>query len=253
MIRYKSPELELEFRKAHSMTRMIVIALSEDMEKKFGKDITITSVYRDDGGVHSFFRGVDVRINGKYKDGAAIAGEYPDAPTIAEARAETASLNRRYIYDASRPEKSVAFFGEMDRSNAHWNHIHIQAHDSTRLAVSQQPDVLDGDDLIVNEQPVSKTIFHNPPASKSDIAWMTARRIGKAATGIGIGILANRFLGATPAESLVIMGGYLGAEKATNAAVENKTGKPINFDIVSAVIFILQWIKETLAKRKGGE
>ena len=252
---YKKPSLFHEFKKAHRLTRMLVFAWAKEMEEEFGLDTMITEVYRKLGGVHGTdpVRGVDVRVNGAYDpaSGKPMVGRYPGAPSIQQAGIITARLNRWYIYDAGRPEKVCVFFGGIDRANRHWNHAHIQAHSNTRLVVSRMPKIkIETTSIGDGEVPMIE--MKASRLSKSDIAAMTARRVGKFATAAIIGIAASK-LGADPGSAIALAGSYMGGEKAANVLIENRTGKNTNLDLFSLAIEIGKMVLAFIKSRREKE
>jgi len=63
MIVFKSPNLKDEFPKLDDRLKAIVLGLSAHLDFNFGKDLILTSIYRDQrSSVHKYWRGVDFRI-----------------------------------------------------------------------------------------------------------------------------------------------------------------------------------------------
>lgn len=114
MIAYKSPELKEQFRQVDFRLQIIVYALAAYTWDRFGKVTTITCVYRGDGGVHQFNRGVDTRTRNL---------------TQAEGDEIYAVFNKHIEYDPDRPQLDVIHDerAEEDRSaKATDEHFHIQ-------------------------------------------------------------------------------------------------------------------------------
>jgi len=260
-VNWKKPKLADEFKKLTSTTRMIFNAFVDYIEEEFGKDVTVTSIYRKfDKGVHKYYRGVDIRVNARAATQedidagkASTIGEIITGPWSAEtlsfdeAMKATETINRRYVYDAERPEKQPVIFGaDLDPTLKHIDHAHLQGHRHTRLAVSMQPDLSSLDKHLniaedfVEERPL---IMHK--ASKADIAWMTARRVGKVAVGCAVEIGLKKIGLDLPTGSGVA--GYLAAEKAVNASIERATGKKNDLDPISLLMRLLEAIIRSIS------
>lgn len=271
-IKYKYPGLETQVRKASRQVRMILNALDRYVAERFNKDIVVTSVYRkpklnaEAKTVHSTTpcRGIDVRVNGLWDsiDKQVRVGLHGQAKTLSVDQAEkaVASLNRRYLYDAERPQKTVAVFGELDTGNGHWNHIHLQGHSRTRLVVSQQPeDMLDDVNDVAEDFIMAKSLNLGEAPGKLDGLWArlatndalvsVARRVGKGISAVGTAYLMAQ-LGAGPAVTAALIPTYLAVEKGLNKAAENKSGKSTNLDWMSLLFKLLGWIISAVRNRK---
>lgn len=63
MIYYKEKYLKVEFEKLNDKLIAIMEAMSNLVEAKYGDDVTITSVYREDlKSSHMYFRAVDASV-----------------------------------------------------------------------------------------------------------------------------------------------------------------------------------------------
>jgi hypothetical protein len=254
---------------------MLLNAVERYVAEQFGKAVTVTSVYRPPKlnatvqSVHTTTpcRGIDIRVNGLWsmKLGEVTPGAYevPKTLSIDEAEQVVAWLNRRYLYDTTRPQKVCAIFGELDTANGHWDHIHLQGHPRTRLVVSQQPDVLDDDDNAVAEDFVTEApLAHGAGPGSAEALWArlagndvlvgVARRLGKGASAVATCYLMQR-LGVGPELSAASIPTYLALEKGLNKAVEDKTGKSTNLDWATLLYRLLALVVNIIRKKGGAE
>ena len=61
MLIFKSPELIEQFHKTDKRLQFVIYAMAGKLWAMCGKDLVVTSVYRDDSATHKDLRGVDVR------------------------------------------------------------------------------------------------------------------------------------------------------------------------------------------------
>ena len=94
----------------------------------YGKQIIITSMFREGGGVHNYYRGCDIDVDHK----EAYGGLYPR-----EAASIAGIINMLFAYDPDRPNMNAAVYaltGEKAiRFGDHLNHIHFQVSTKTRF------------------------------------------------------------------------------------------------------------------------
>ena len=111
MIRFKTPDLEIEFNdsKLSGRVRVMLLALDGFMWWKFNRGIMITSLFRSgDTGVHGRWRGADIRT----KDWSAL-----------EAKTAEAWINKYFKYDPERPGLPSALYHNVGKGE----HLHLQS------------------------------------------------------------------------------------------------------------------------------
>ena len=93
MIVWKHPELELEFESLDERLQHIIYALASFVKYRMNKDLTITSIYRDqEGSVHKYYHGADFRICPK--DGESV---FTDQEIVM-----IEDFCEHYVYDLNR-------------------------------------------------------------------------------------------------------------------------------------------------------
>ena len=109
-IKFKTPELEKQFEAVDDRLMILVYFIAAFVEHRFGKDLVITCVYREDGGVHNYWRGIDARTSNLTKEEGDEVAEY---------------VNRHFIY--GKPNK-YCLFDERNRVSSGWSgeHFHLQ-------------------------------------------------------------------------------------------------------------------------------
>ena len=112
-----------DFHRLHPMLQAVFFRAAERAYAEFGKSLLITSMFRNDDGVHQYGRGLDVDVCDKVK---YKGGLYPFMAACITHRVESA-----YKYDPTRPKMKVVIYGNLDPKGKHWNHIHFQVHDRT--------------------------------------------------------------------------------------------------------------------------
>ena len=99
----------------------------------FGKQIIITSMYRECGGVHKYYRGCDIDVDHK----TAYGGLYPH-----EAAAIVGVINMQFAYDPDRPKMKTAVYAltgsKAIKFGDHINHIHFQVSRKTKFISRQK-------------------------------------------------------------------------------------------------------------------
>ena len=233
---------------------MLLDRVEQEVRTRFSKDIVVTSIIRrsDPASLHAWGKAIDIRVNGKVEEGRIVSGPWSeeDTLTVDEAEAIVTVLNRQYVYDASRPEKKVAVFGDLDPKGNHWNHIHLQGQDYTRMAHSLavrrlklHPEVTEVVEDYVPTSPInlgegpgwlSRT---NRFVRTSPMVKMVARRVSKVATAALIASVLP-MVGVPQAVAMSLGLAYMPVEKGLNTKVEEKTGKPVNFDLWSILVFL---------------
>ena len=121
-------DVDLDLVLAEKPALLAVLAwMDEYARRKFGKEITITSVYRSDGTLHSELRATDVRIG------------HPDRPerqpqiTYEEACELLDKTNRLFTYGNTyngRPSQTVHLVHDPERPLN--THLHVQIHGECR-------------------------------------------------------------------------------------------------------------------------
>jgi len=112
-----------DFHRLHPMLQAVFFDAAQYVFKKYHKAFLITSMFRDTGGVHQYWRGLDVDVCDKtiYEGGLMTH----------QAEQVVKYINRYFTYDIERSYMRVAIYGELDPKGKHWNHIHFQVHDRT--------------------------------------------------------------------------------------------------------------------------
>jgi hypothetical protein len=251
-VKFKNAEMQSQLERVTSETKMLFNAFADLAEQMYNKDVVVTDVFRPfDKTVHKWWRGVDVRVNGVWDEDKETVREGQwgaDTLTVQEATRIRDIVNANYVYDSLRPAKKAIVFGSNDSENKHWDHVHIQGHPHSRLAVSKMPDISIETNIAEDFEKELPLVMHK--ASKGDIVLMVAKRVGKAASAMAVAIALHAlFPSLSLAECAVIATTYLGAEKAANATVEAKTGKKVDFDFVSLAVRGGQAALQALATR----
>ena len=94
---------------------------------KWNKPLVLTSLWREplhDGDLHTLYRAVDFDVDeGGHYDGV----EPGQAQYLADL------INKHVAYDLQRPYLKCAVYGDTDPKGKHWNHVHLQVHDRSRV------------------------------------------------------------------------------------------------------------------------
>ena len=123
MINFKYSDLKDQFLQADERLQHIVYALDGFIGFNYGKDITITSVFRDqEGSTHKYWRAIDIRVK---QSGQNSVYEYSELKNIEE-------FLDTYIYSSEKPRiKTYVIHGKGDEL-----HLHLQVNSGniTQLA-----------------------------------------------------------------------------------------------------------------------
>jgi hypothetical protein len=103
---FDNHHLEPQFELIQPNLRAVLLELDWFTWRKFNKEITITSLLRDDG-IHACARGGDVR-------------SYTFTPS--EQNAILVHVNGNYVYDPNRPEYNVIILHDVGQGE----HFHLQ-------------------------------------------------------------------------------------------------------------------------------
>jgi hypothetical protein len=116
-----------DFWLLHPKLQAVIFDAAVYAFKRFGKTLLITSMFRNDGGVHQYGRGVDIDVcQGKVYEGGL---------TPLEAEELASDIDTWWVYDPKRQDLTVVVYkleGEAAKKfGAHKNHIHFQVHGRT--------------------------------------------------------------------------------------------------------------------------
>lgn len=117
LINFKEPHMLEEFRRLKKPLVAIVCALAVYVWEKYGKEIWVTDVLRNDLTVHGLLRGCDVRTSNLTKVQRQEAADF---------------INDNVTYDPLRPGMHCCIYGAFDRVGKHWDHFHLQSHPRTK-------------------------------------------------------------------------------------------------------------------------
>ncbi len=117
-MKFKVPKLKDQFFQIYPKLRLILCDLDCYSQKRFGKEIIITSLIRkNDKGVHGYGRGADVRV--EYVGWKRLIRYY----TGKEIASILHCVNSKYIYDFRRPEYHTIIYHRVKGST---HHFHVQ-------------------------------------------------------------------------------------------------------------------------------
>jgi hypothetical protein len=102
---YKDPDMQRQMSMLHPDLKQIVLWMIHEAWDKYKEFLVVTSVYRKDGGVHQYYRGIDF--------GMLV---YGDTEKLREA------TNKKFPYDKMRPNLDT--IPKTDHGNA--PHLHAQ-------------------------------------------------------------------------------------------------------------------------------
>jgi len=116
-------ELVAQFRRLDPMLQAVFFYAAAYAYLRFGKPLLITSIERENAGVHSYHRGLDYDVDQYARYGGLLTSE---ALMLHD------EIERVFIYDPARPTMRVCFFGTDDPAGKHWGHAHLQVCHSRR-------------------------------------------------------------------------------------------------------------------------
>ena len=110
-MKFKAPSLKDQFFRVYSKLRLIACDLDYYTQNNFKKEITVTSVYRNDKGVHGYWRGLDVRVEHARKMFF----------TKKEIKLILNYINEKYPYDPTRPRKETIIYHHVGLGPHHFH------------------------------------------------------------------------------------------------------------------------------------